>query len=235
LVPGAGAPAKPSGTLYAYSARVVPVPDDWGSDVCVTGYWFLDSGDWRPDAALSAFLSSGDPPVYVGFGSMPGLEPEKLAALVVDARAQARQRGKLATGGGAQKRERQPPHLHAITAAPHDKLLPHVCASGQHGGAGTTAASLRAGKPTAICPFFGDQPFWARRVTALGVGPKALDRKTLTAETLAAAITAMADPAMQDRAARLGALLRTEDGVGAAVDFVESRASAPTLAGSRAE
>lgn len=227
LLPGAGAPAKPSGTLYAYSARVVPVPDDWGSDVCVTGYWFLDSGDWRPDAALSEFLSAGDPPVYVGFGSMPGLEPEKFAALVVDALAQAGKRGILATGGGALRLERLPPHVHAITAAPHDKLLPLVCAGVQHGGAGTTAASLRAGRPTAICPFFGDQPFWARRVAALGVGPKALDRKTLTAETLAGAITAMADPAMLDRAARLGALLRTEDGVGTAVAFIESRGAMP--------
>jgi UDP:flavonoid glycosyltransferase YjiC (YdhE family) len=152
---------------------------------------------------------------------MPAVEPKRLAKVVIDALAQTGKRGLLATGSGALKLDRLPAHVHAITAAPHDKLLPFVSATVHHGGAGTTAASLRAGKPMVICPFFGDQPFWARRVAALGVGPKAVDPKTITAEELAAAITATNDEGMRERAARLGAVLRSEDGVGSAVEFIE--------------
>lgn len=213
----------PSGTLYAYSPQVVPVPPDWGRDVLVSGYWFLDSEDWRPDETLAAFLDAGEPPIYVGFGSMPGLDPQRLTALVIEALAKVGKRGLLATGGGALGSESTSSHVHTFAGAPHDKLLPRVGATVHHGGAGTTAASLRAGKPAAICPFFGDQPFWARRIVELGAGPPTLDRKTLSAESLAAAIAAMDDPQMRNRAAALGAAIRQEDGVAAAAGFIERR------------
>lgn len=223
-LPGRGSrPARSAGTLYAYSPHVVPVPQDWKDDVLVSGYWFLDTLDWRPPEALAAFLESGEPPVYVGFGSMPGLDPEGMTRVVVEALAQTGKRGLLASGGGALVAEHLAPHVLMITEAPHDRLLPFVSAAIHHGGAGTTAASLRAGKPTTICPFFGDQPFWARRVAALGVGPPPLDRRTLSTDSLAAAVVAMDNQAMRERARVTGALIRAEDGVAAAVNFVESR------------
>ena len=211
------------GTLYAYSPHVVPVPPDWGRDVLVSGYWFLDSETWRPPDALAAFLDAGEPPVYVGFGSMPGVDPRRMTTIVIEALVRAGKRGLLATGGGALEARHVPGNVHVIAGAPHDRLFPRVAATVHHGGAGTTAASLRAGKPTAICPFFGDQPFWGRRAAALGVGPVALNRKTLSAESLAAAIMAMDDPRMRDRASSLGVAIRQEDGVAAAVTFIESR------------
>lgn len=83
-----------------------------------------------------------------------------------------------------------------------------------HGGAGTTAAGLRAGVPSVIVPFMGDQPFWGKRVAELGVGPSPLPRKGLTAESLADVITqAVTDGEMQARAADLGANIRDEDGL----------------------
>lgn len=215
-------PHKPPGTVYAYSPRVVPVPPDWGRDVLVSGYWFLDDPDSHPPERLSDFLSDGEPPVYVGFGSMPGLDPRRMTAIVLEALARAGKRGLLARGGGALAAETLPPYVLMIDAAPHDRLLPFVSASVHHGGAGTTAASLRAGKPCAICPFFGDQPFWGRRVAALGVGPPPLDRRTLSAGQLAAAIAAMEDQPMRDRARLLGDAIRGEDGVAAAVRFIET-------------
>jgi UDP:flavonoid glycosyltransferase YjiC (YdhE family) len=214
-----------SGTLYAYSPQVVPVPPDWDDDVLVSGYWFLDEADWRPPESLAAFLDAGEPPVYVGFGSMPGLDPQGLTAIVLEAIARTGKRGLLATVGGALRASDMPPNVHVIAGAPHDRLFPVVAATVHHGGAGTTAASLRAGKPMTICPFFGDQPFWGRRIAELGVGPHPLDRKALTAEGLAAAIVAMLDPAMRGRAATLGAAIRQEDGVAAAVGFIERRVS----------
>jgi UDP:flavonoid glycosyltransferase YjiC (YdhE family) len=218
-------PVRSSGTLYAYSPHVVPVPQDWDSDVLVSGYWFLDAPDWRPPHALAAFLESGEPPVYVGFGSMPGLDPQRMTGIVLDALARTGKRGLLVSGGGALLAENLPPHVQLITEAPHDRLLPFVSAVVHHGGAGTTAASLRAGKPTTICPFFGDQPFWARRVAELGVGPPSLDRRTLSADRLAAAMVAMDNQAMRERARVMGALIRAENGIAAAVSFVEKRLS----------
>lgn len=213
-----------SGTLYAYSPRVVPVPPDWGPDVLVSGYWFLRREEWQPSEALAAFLETGEPPVYVGFGSMPGLDPQGLTAVIIEALAKAGKRGLLATGGGGLEAMNAPTHVHVITGAPHDWLFPQVAATIQHGGAGTTAASLRAGKPTAVCPFFGDQPFWGRRIAELGVGPTPLTRKALTAEAMAAAMIAMDDPILRSRAAALGAAIRNENGVAAAVKFIERRA-----------
>jgi UDP:flavonoid glycosyltransferase YjiC (YdhE family) len=212
------------GTIYAYSPAVLPVPPDWGDDVLVSGYWFLDGGDWEPGPPLSAFLQAGPPPVYVGFGSMPGLDPRGLGAMLVEALARAGMRGLLATGGGALCVDDPPPHIRIIDEAPHDRLFAHVCATLHHGGAGTTAASLRTGLPTILCPFLGDQPFWARRVVDLGAGPWALERKSLSVQALAAAFAATADPAMRARASALGETIRREDGVGAAIDFIESRA-----------
>lgn len=219
-------PSAATGTLYAYSPSVLPVPDDWGSDVLVSGYWFLDAPDWQPDEGLRSFLGAGDKPVYIGFGSMPGLDPVKLTATIVEGLSRAGKRGVLASGWGALAGTTLPPHVHLIREAPHDRLLPLMSAAIHHGGAGSTAAALRAGLPTTIMPFFGDQPFWARRVAALGVGPAALDRDRLTADAVAAALTAMNDEGMRTRAATLGQSIRNEDGVRAAVEFIEKRTAA---------
>ncbi len=218
---------SPVATLYAYSPRVVPVPPDWGDDVVVTGYWFLDEEAWQPPDELAAFLAAGARPIYVGFGSMPGIDPKKLATDVVAALAKTGNRGVLSTGAGALALDDVPPHVHVVSGSvPHDRLFRSVSATILHGGAGTTAASLRAGVPTIVCPFFGDQPFWARRVEALGVG-KALDRKRLSADALAAAIEAASTSQMRARAEELGAEIRREDGVAAAVACIERSVTHP--------
>ncbi|EJC70737.1 glycosyl transferase, UDP-glucuronosyltransferase [Rhizobium leguminosarum bv. viciae WSM1455] len=213
-----------SGTLYAYSRHVVPVPPDWDNNVLVSGYWFLDSKNWRPSDDLAAFLAEGEPPIYVGFGSMPGADPARLTAIVVEALARKGKRGILALGGGALAAEHKSRHVHFIRDAPHEWLFPEVSAVIHHGGAGTTAAALRAGKPMIIYPFFGDQPFWARRVTDLGVG-LSLDRRTLTVESLTDALAAIDDPLMRRQTAAVGSRIRDEDGVATAVGFIEAAAN----------
>lgn len=220
-----GGGTRPAATLYAYSRHVVPVPRDWGTDVAVTGYWFVDEPDWEPPQALRSFLAAGDKPVYVGFGSMPGLDPVQLANDVIAALARVGRRGVLATGGGALRVVNPPAHIHVVDAAPHDRLLPLTAAAVHHGGAGTTASALRAGIAMAICPFLGDQPFWGRRATALGVAGRQLDRKALGVDGLAAAIGDTLDTGMRQRAARLGELIRAEDGVGVAVARLEALAN----------
>ncbi len=229
-LPPARRQRSPAATLYAYSPRVVPRPADWGSDILVSGYWFLDAPSWAPDPDLAAFLTAGEPPIYIGFGSMPGRDPQQLTQLCVEALARCGKRGVLATGGGALAHTASTPLVRAIAEAPHHQLFSYVGATIHHGGAGTTGAALRAGKPTTACPFFGDQPFWARRIAQLGVGPPALDRKHLTPDRLGSAIMAMDDPDMKARASSLGAAIRTEDGIASAVNFIEMMMATPRAA-----
>jgi sterol 3beta-glucosyltransferase len=212
---------RPLKRLYGYSTHVVPRPPDWDEHTVVSGYWFLPAPhDWQPTRELSAFLQAGPPPVYIGFGSMPTQDAERSTRLVLDAVKASGQRAILASGwGGLQTNIAAQGEIFVLEAAPHDWLFPRCSAVVHHGGAGTTAAGLRAGKPSVICPFFGDQPFWGRRVHALGAGPAPLPQKSLNAAALAAAITqAVTDASMRSRAEALSHAIDSEDGVRAAID-----------------
>lgn len=179
--------------------------------------------DWQPDAALATFLQAGPAPVYVGFGSMAGRNPGRVAGVVVDALQAVGQRGLLAPGWGGLAPGALPPGMHLLGDVPHAALFPQVRAVVHHGGAGTTHAGLRAGRPTVICPFFGDQPFWGRLVHARGLGPAPIAQRRLTAPRLASALRELLDsPAMTARAEALGEQLRREDGAAAAVQALEA-------------
>src|SRR5690606_18098906 len=168
--------------LHGFSAVLCPRPDDWPASATVTGFWTLDTPSaWQPPVALRAFLEAGAPPVYVGFGSMAGRSPQRLTSIVLDALTRSGQRGILATGWGGLTEHALPEGVFAVAEAPHDWLFPRMAAVVHHGGAGTTAAGLRAGRPTVVCPFFGDQPFWGRRVHALGAGPESIPQRRLSA------------------------------------------------------
>lgn len=209
--------------LYGISPAVLARPTDWGASIRVTGYWFLDQeADWSPPPALEAFLQAGPPPVYIGFGSMGARKPEKTANLVVQALRRAGQRAIILSGWSGLRERDLPDALVMTESVPHAWLFRRVAAVVHHGGAGTTAAGLRAGVPTIVIPFHGDQPFWGRRVAELGVGPTPIPRHKLTAENLGQAIAqAVGDQAMRERAARLGATIRAEDGIAVAVAAVE--------------
>ncbi len=165
--------------------------------------------------------------MLVSFGSIAGVEPGRTTATVLEALRISRQRGLLVGGwggltSGASTTANQ--DVHFIESAPYDWLLPRVAAVVHHGGDGSTGEGLRAGKPTVVCPFFGDQPFWGRRVYALGAGPRPLPQKSLSAAALAEAILlAVGDRGMRREAERLGERMRTEDGVGNAVNIITSR------------
>lgn len=210
-------------TLYPYSAHLIPRPADWPQTTQAPGYWFLDQQTaWQPPADLLTFLAAGPPPVYVGFGSMSGTRPQQLARITVEALRQTGQRGVVATGWGGLEIDDVPETIFKLKEAPHDWLFPRMTAVVHHGGAGTTATGLRAGKPTMICPFFGDQPFWGRHVHAMGVGPAPIKQKRLTVAGLAAAIDQMVnDEAMRGKAAVLGEEIRAEDGIANALTFIE--------------
>jgi sterol 3beta-glucosyltransferase len=221
---------SPVPVIYPYSAHVLPVPDDFPPHVYVTGYWFLDRpAEWQPDPDLVRFLEAGPPPVYIGYGSMGGQGAHKRTKVVIEALERSGQRGLISTGWGGLQVSSVPDNIYKLDTVPHDWLFPQVAAVVHHGGSGTTASGLRAGKPTVICPFVGDQPFWGRLVHQLGVGPKPISQKRLTADRLAEAITlATQDVEMQKRANELGQKISAEDGVARAVEIVSKIARGVT-------
>jgi UDP:flavonoid glycosyltransferase YjiC (YdhE family) len=208
--------------LHAVSRHVMPRPADWPASFHVTGYWFLDDErDWEPPPALLEFLDAGPAPVCIGFGSMTGHEPSGTTQLIADAVRRSGQRAVLLAGWAGIGSAELGPDLLCLAEAPHAWLFPRMAAVIHHGGAGTTAAGLAAGVPSIVIPHFADQPYWGRRVQALGVGPRPLARHRLTSAGLAAAIRESLDDAtMRRRAAELGARIRQEDGMGNAVAIV---------------
>jgi len=218
---------RPIPVLNAVSRHVMPQPADWPETAVMTGYWFIDSaGDWSPPTELTAFLKTGPPPVYIGFGSMVGRNPERLTRVAVDALKTAGTRGIIATGWGGLDPDQLPDSIIRIDQAPHDWLFPQVAAVVHHGGAGTTAASLRVGKPSVVVPFFGDQPFWGRRLHQLGAASRPIPQKKLTAQNLAAAIQEVTgNERIVAAAEELGRNIRNENGIQQAVTLLESFAS----------
>lgn len=214
---------KTTPMLSAYSPHIIPHTADWLQSVHVCGYFFLENRvEWQPSPELLAFLDTGDPPVYIGFGSMAGQQPQELAAIVLQALAKTGRRGLLLTGWGGLQAETIPQNVFVLDVAPHSWLFPRMAAMVHHGGAGTTAEGLRAGIPNIIIPFILDQPFWGKRVQAMGLGPQPIPQKKLTADRLANAIlTATGDRNIQAKARAIGTAIRAEDGIARAVAVVK--------------
>jgi len=209
-----GAPAR----LYGFSPAVVPPPADWRADDHVTGYWFTEHGAYTPPQELVDFLAAGPPPVYLGFGSASGGSPEETADLLLSAARANGLRAVLNTGWAGLTATAE--DALTIDDVPHWWLFPRVRAAVHHGGAGTTAAALRAGIPSVVVPFFSDQFFWGRQVAELSVGAVTATRDRVTGPELAEALRTALTRA--PRARELAAELATEDGVATAVEVLES-------------
>lgn len=207
-------------TLLGFSAAVVPPPADWPIGHHITGYWFLDDGaPPEPDLQqIEEFLAAGEPPIYVGFGSMTTHDASSTMESIVAALARTGRRGVVSTGGaGLDSPTGQPDDVLIIGSVAHRWLLPRCAGAIHHGGAGTTAAALVAGIPQGVVAHIGDQPYWGRRVAKLGVGATPIPRHQLSADSLAAMIAEVVEPVRSRRAKSLGEQVRSEDGVTRAV------------------
>ncbi len=203
---------------YLWSPSLVPTPADWPDHVDVADFVFFEQESrFDPPRELVEFLEAGDPPVYVGFGSCVVEDPEALTRAIFAGLEQAGVRGIVSAGWGGLGGGETPPHVHLIGDCPHDWLFPRCAAVCHHGGAGTTATGLRFGRPTAVVPFFGDQPFWGHRVAEAGAGPAPVPAREVTAERLAEAFRACMRPEVKARAEEIGAALRERDGAELAV------------------
>ena len=208
--------------IHGYSPVVLPKPSDWHEAAFVTGFWFLDDNAYTPPDELARFLAAGDPPVYVGFGSMTGGDPERLTQIVLDGLRLSGQRGVLLSGWAGLAEGDLPDTILRLEVVPHNWLFPRMAAVVHHGGVGTVHEGLRAGVPNIVVPFFGDQPFWGDRVHLLRAGPRSIAKDELTPERLAAAIRMVtSDDKMRTQAGQVGARLRTERGVETAIEIID--------------
>ena len=210
---------------YLWSPGLVPKPRDWGPEIDIAGYVFLDlASSFKPPDDLSKFLERSDdrPLIYIGFGSISGIDdPHAFTKLIFEGVAKAGVRAIISRGwGGMGDGMGKADGIFMIDNVPHDWLFPKVDAVVHHGGAGTTAAGLRCGKPTLIVPFFGDQPFWSAMVVKAGAGAKeALPLKKLNADKFAEGIRQCLEPKSKANAEEIAKSIEEEgDGAENAVD-----------------
>lgn len=222
--PGRTTGLMPGPVVYGFSEAFLPRPSDWPEDAHVTGFWYVDEPEgYAPPEELVHFLEGGPPPVCIGFGSMSSERPEDVSAIVLAAAKRSKRRVVLLSGWAGLGAAQLSDDVLVQSDVPHSWLYPRCAAVVHHGGAGTTAAAVRAGVPAVVVPFHGDQPFWASRVARLGVGPKPVPRRTLSAERLAAAIgKALHDDGIRERAAQVGRAVREERGTERAAELILS-------------
>ncbi|KAH7131452.1 glycosyltransferase family 28 domain-containing protein [Dactylonectria estremocensis] len=204
---------------YLWSQSLIPKPSDWGPHINVTGFSFLSlANSYTPPPDLVQFLEKGPPPIYIGFGSIVVDDPQALTRLIFEAVELSGVRAIISKGwGSVGGGDVVPDDVYLIGNCPHDWLFQRVSAVVHHGGAGTTAAGIAAGRPTVVVPFFGDQPFWGQMIARAGGGPTPVPFKEMTADSLADSIILALEPKVQLAVQEMADRIAVEDGAGETV------------------
>ncbi len=213
----------PTLILCAWSPSILPRSREWKANVHVTGYFFFDFEDssYQPSNELQTFLAAGKKPICISFGSMVNRDAKRIDEVIRESLKQTQHRGIILSGWGGVDQSSSKDLLY-LESVPHDWLLPRCQMVIHHGGAGSTAAGLSAGIPNIVVPFTADQPFWGRRVHAIGAGPNPILVKNLTVERLTSVMVEAESPAAGERAQAARRKIRSEDGVSRAVELIES-------------
>ncbi|SDM58341.1 glycosyltransferase [Allokutzneria albata] len=217
--PGGG----PVTVLNALSAHLAPPAPDWPKWVHTTGFWELPTDPaWTPPRELERFLAEGEPPVFVGFGSIAGADPREKGRIVRAAIAAAGVRAVVVEGDGGVVIDEPDHNILVLQSVPYGWLLPRVRAAVHAGGTGTTHAVTAAGIPQLVVPFYNEQGEWGRQLSALGAAPEPVRQRDLTVDRLTAALRKIAqDERIASTARELGERVRAEDGTGTAVALLE--------------
>lgn len=213
--------------LHTFSPSLFPRPTDWTDSLKVTGAWQMPAplrdsvGEGLP-ADLQVWLDAGDPPIFLGFGSMPVLDPQPLLDDIIGVTTALGLRAVVSENCvSPDAADTLPDHLRVVGPLDHDRLFPQCAAVVHHGGLGSTTASLRAGCPTMVCSVFGDQPWWGAHMRRLGVGTHVPFRK-LDRNALESGLRTLLDPEVNARARALGAAMQAEgDGLPTAAQLLE--------------
>lgn len=205
--------------LYGVSPNLLPTPADWPTNVHLCGQWLPRSPEWMPLPSLTSFLAAGEAPIYIGFGSMTGFDNARLLEALFE--ALAGRRALFHPGWSGIDPKALPNNFFPVGDTPHDWLFPRTAAVIHHGGSGTSHSAARAGVPSIVMPFAGDQFFWAERLRRAGVAPAALDGLRPRAEAFASALDFAATTHARNRARLLGDAMCAENGVVDAVVALE--------------
>ncbi|KAI9786378.1 MAG: hypothetical protein M1816_008039 [Peltula sp. TS41687] len=206
---------------YLWSPGLVPKPKDWGPEIDIAGFVFLDlASNFKPPESLVEFLEAGPPPLYIGFGSIVVDDPDRFTSIIFEAVQKTGVRALVSKGWGGLGGGQAPENVYMLENTPHDWIFPRVSAVIHHGGAGTTAIGLKCGKPTMVVPFFGDQPFWGAMIAKAGAGyHEPVPYKALTVERLIEGIQEILSPEAQVNAKKLADDIAAEgDGAENAVE-----------------
>lgn len=209
--------------IQAYDALLFEgLAEEWAGRRPLIGSLTLEL-DTDTDAQTEAWISEGPPPIYFGFGSMPVECPAAAVAMISDVCAELGERA-LICSGVWDVPDTSTPLVRIVRNVKHAGVFPKCRAVVHHGGAGTTAAGLRAGMPTLILWISAEQPLWAKRVTKLGVGTS--ERFSIsTPDSIRAGLQTVLSPRYQRRAAKIAQQMTTpQDSVSAAADLLEAAA-----------
>ncbi|EIM31299.1 glycosyl transferase, UDP-glucuronosyltransferase [Leptothrix ochracea L12] len=206
--------------LYGVSQHLIPRPADWSELWQICGAWSAPSAKpWRPAPALANFLKDGPAPIYIGFGSMAGFDQRTLLTTLIE--AVDGRRVVFFPGWSGITAIDLPRNFCLIGATPHEQLFPLMSMVMHHGGAGTTHTAARAGVPSVVIPFAGDQFFWADRLARAGVAPPAVPHTRIHPARLKAMIAWAQRDEVRSRAQALGQAMAEEHGVQVAVELIE--------------
>ncbi len=208
--------------LHAYSPHIVPLAPDMPPTDKQVGYAFSEPAPFTPPQNLENFLSEGERPIFVGFGSMPGINHEQINTALIGALKQTGLRAVVVTGWGGIRDLPVGSKVHVLESVPYPWLFPQVAAVVHHGGSGTTHEGLRWGRPTVICPLFADQPFFGQQVARLGIGSNPLAQKHLTADRLASALDQAMSEKVMAKAKSFGCEMADEDGATTITEMVNA-------------
>ncbi len=210
--------------VMAFSPTVVSRPSDWPkAHIHIPGYFFLDATEeFQPPPDLKRFLEDGQPPVCVSFGSTIHRRANEINKLLLKVVLETGSRVIHLSGWGETEKTPQSDQIFSAPVVPHDWLLPRCKMVIHHGGAGTTAAGLRAGIPNLVIPSASDQPFWGQRVQAIGAGPAPIPVKNLSESKLVSAMELIEAPIMRRSAKLIGEKIQSEKGIEKAIELIES-------------
>ncbi|WP_266159887.1 glycosyltransferase, partial [Dyella silvatica] len=217
--------------LHPFSRYLCPPPREWDGRAEAIGFLQLPvEQGWTPPADLDRFIDSGSAPIYIGFGSMVGADPERVTGIVLRALAGTGIRAVLHGGwGGLAIRQTEVPVHFLQGDVPHSALFARMAAVVHHGGPGTIATALRLGLPQLSVPFIPDQRFWGRRLARNGLGPSPIDIDKLSVSKLRSALRQLVSTASyRERAQLMRRQVNSENAGHHAVVTIESLVSSST-------
>jgi UDP:flavonoid glycosyltransferase YjiC (YdhE family) len=207
--------------IYAVSPALFPRPRHWPNHHHMTGFFFFEE-EWAPDPSLARFIDSGEPPVVFSFGSVVHGSAEAMGSIVLAAIRKLGRRAVVQRGWTRLQFDAIPSFVYVADFVPHHWLFPKAACAVHSGGAGTTAATLRAGVRSVVVPHYLDQFVWAALLEERGCSSGTVPYPDLTADRLGVAIERALNPDSRNAVHSLSARISSENGPVSAADLIEA-------------